>query len=53
LSVPRYTLIMFPVYLLFAHAATRRPAVGAAIAVWSLLLLALFAAQFARGHWAF
>lgn len=53
LSVPRYTLIMFPVYLLFAHAAARRPAVGAAIVVWSLLLLALFAAQFARGHWAF
>lgn len=53
LSVPRYTLIMFPVYILFARAATRRPTVGAVIAVWSLLLFALFAAQFARGHWAF
>lgn len=53
LSVPRYTLIMFPAYLLFAHAATRRPALGGAIAAASLLLLALFAAQFAWGHWAF
>jgi Gpi18-like mannosyltransferase len=53
LSVPRYTLIMFPVYILFARAAVKRPALGGAIALWSLLLLALFAAQFARGHWAF
>lgn len=53
LSVPRYTLIMFPVYILFARAAIKRPALGGALALWSLLLLGLFAAQFARGHWAF
>ena len=53
LSVPRYTLILFPIYILFARAATRRPLAGALIMAWSLLFLALFAGQFARGLWAF
>jgi Gpi18-like mannosyltransferase len=53
LSVPRYTLVMFPAYLLFARASRSRPAAGALIAVWSLLYLALFAARFSQGYWAF
>lgn len=53
LSVPRYTLIMFPLYILFARKAAERPAWGGVIAVWSLLLLALFAGRFAQGLWAF
>lgn len=53
LSVPRYTLIMFPIYILFARKAAERPEWGGVIAVWSLLLLALFAGRFAQGMWAF
>ncbi|HVF56237.1 MAG TPA: hypothetical protein VM934_08800, partial [Pyrinomonadaceae bacterium] len=53
LSVPRYTLIMFPIYILFARTAARRPLWGGAIAVWSLLFLALFASVFVQGKWAF
>jgi hypothetical protein len=53
LSVPRYTLILFPVYILFARKAAERRAWGGLIAVWSLLLLALFAGRFAQGMWAF
>jgi Gpi18-like mannosyltransferase len=53
LSVPRYTLVMFPAYFLFARAALSRPVWGVVITVWSLLFLALFAARFAQGFWAF
>jgi hypothetical protein len=53
LSVPRYTLILFPLYILFARKAVERPAWGGLLAVWSLLLLALFAGRFAQGMWAF
>jgi hypothetical protein len=53
LSVPRYTLVMFPAYILFARAAGSRPVWNAVITVWSLLFLALFAARFVQGYWAF
>ncbi|MDT5296289.1 MAG: hypothetical protein QOJ76_3169 [Acidobacteriota bacterium] len=53
LSVPRYTLVLFPAYLLFARAADSRPVLKACITVWSLLFLALFAARFVQGYWAF
>ena len=53
LSVPRYTLVLFPAFILFARLRASRPAWGAAVAVWSLLYLALFAARFAQGYWAF
>ncbi|MBV9925441.1 MAG: hypothetical protein JOZ96_10530 [Acidobacteria bacterium] len=53
LSVPRYTLVLFPAYILLARLRVSRPAWGAAVAVWSLLLLALFAARFSQGYWAF
>ena len=52
LSVPRYTLLMFPIFLLFAEYGARR-FWNTAITVWSLLFLALFVSQFVEGHWAF
>ena len=52
LSVPRYTLTMFPIFILFAMLAARRIWM-AAITFWSLLYLALFASLFAWGRWAF
>jgi hypothetical protein len=53
LGVPRYTLVLFPIYILFARVAATRPFWGAVITVWSLLLLALFVIQFVQGRWAF
>ena len=53
LSVPRYTLVLFPAFILFARLRVSRPAWGAAVAIWSLLFLGLFAARFAQGYWAF
>ncbi len=52
LSVPRYTLTLFPIYILFARLSLR-PFWYEVITVWSLLFLALFAGLFANGHWAF
>lgn len=53
LSVPRYTLVMFPIYILLARATVSRPALRAAVMVWSLLFLALFVTRFVQGLWAF
>jgi Gpi18-like mannosyltransferase len=53
LSVPRYTIVLFPAFILLARLRATRPVWGVAVAVWSLLLLALFAARFAQGYWAF
>lgn len=52
LSVPRYTLTMFPIFILFAMLAKRRVWL-AVITVWSILYLSFFAAVFAWGRWAF
>ena len=52
LSVPRYTLVMFPIFIIFARLAERR-IWNSVISVWSLLLLALFITKFVQGHWAF
>ena len=52
LSVPRYTLVLFPLYILFAWLAARKDWF-AAITVGSLLHLALATAQFAMGRWAY
>jgi Dolichyl-phosphate-mannose-protein mannosyltransferase len=51
-SVPRYTLTMFPIFLLFAMLARRRLWL-IVITVWSVLYMALFAALFAWGRWAY
>ena len=52
LSVPRYTLTLFPVFLLFARACTGRRFWFAMFTVWSLLYLALYAGRIAQGIWA-
>jgi hypothetical protein len=51
-SVPRYTLILFPLHLLMARAC-RRPLAFALVTAWSVLFLAFFSALFVRGFWAF
>jgi hypothetical protein len=51
-SVPRYVLILFPLYILFAHLA-KNSVWYAFLTMWSLLFLAFFASQFMKGAWAF
>ncbi len=53
LSVPRYTLIMFPIFILMARAARRVWSLNVLFIVWSLLCLSIFFLQFIRGWWAF
>jgi hypothetical protein len=53
LSVPRYMLTLFPVFILFAKATTGRRFWFAMLTVWSLLYFALYAGRFAQGLWAF
>lgn len=53
LSVPRYTLIMFPIFILMALSAARSMTLKVLYTVWSILFLGLFATQFVRGWWAF
>lgn len=53
LSVPRYLLTFFPIFILFARAGTGRRFWFAALTVASLLFLALYAERFVRGLWAF
>lgn len=52
LSVPRYTLVMFPLFAWFGLLAERRW-VGIAIGAVSVGLLVWFSARFALGNWAF
>jgi Gpi18-like mannosyltransferase len=52
-SVPRYCLTLFPIFILLALLAAARPLAGRLLTAVSLLLLALFAAKFAHGTWAF
>jgi hypothetical protein len=52
LSMPRYTLVMFPIFILFALLAKNR-FWYALITIWSLLFFALFASLFVWGRWAF
>jgi hypothetical protein len=52
LSVPRYTLVMFPIFIMFANLA-RRFVWKVVITVWSLGFLAFFSSRFVQGAWAF
>jgi len=52
-SVPRYCLTLFPIFIIFARFAAARPLAGRIMTAVSLLLLALFATKFAHGTWAF
>jgi Mannosyltransferase (PIG-V) len=51
-SAPRYTLVIFPLFILFGLVSANR-FWNAVISIWSLLFLALFTATFVRGWWAF
>jgi hypothetical protein len=51
-AVPRYTLILCPIYLLFARLSQSRLA-AAVITTWSPLFLGLFLGEFVQGRWAF
>lgn len=53
LCVPRFTLVLFPTYILVARATESRPVWRAAVPIWSLLFLALFVTRFVQGFWAF
>lgn len=53
LSVPRYTLTLFPVFILFARATSERRLRFAMLTIWSLLYFALYAGRFVQGLWAF
>jgi len=50
LCVPRYTLVMFPIYILLARIARHRIAAWI-ITTWCLLSAGLFIALFVRGWW--
>jgi hypothetical protein len=52
-SVPRYCLTLFPLFILLARLSVSRPLIGRIMTAVSLLLLALFAMKFAHGTWAF
>ena len=52
-SVPRYCLTLFPIFIILARLAAVRPLAGRIMTAISLLLLALFAMKFAHGTWAF
>jgi hypothetical protein len=49
-SAPRYTLVMFPIYILLARIARHRIAAWI-ITTWCLLSAGLFIALFVRGWW--
>ena len=52
LSTPRYTLVMFPLFILIARLA-RNHYWNVAITVWSLLWLGFLTSEFVVGRWAF
>ncbi|HEX2221387.1 MAG TPA: hypothetical protein VHK06_02575 [Candidatus Limnocylindria bacterium] len=53
LSVPRYLLVVFPIYVLLARLTRGRPAALGAVSVVSGAGLLYFATRFAAGAWAF
>jgi len=52
-SVPRYCLTFFPIFIQLAEFSAIRWLAGRILIVISLILLALFATKFAHGTWAF
>jgi len=52
-STPRYLLSFFPMFILFALLAKRNHVAGAVMATASVMFLAIFAAFFSLGIWAF
>jgi Gpi18-like mannosyltransferase len=52
-STPRYLLQCFPIFILFALVAAKRPLIGTMLTIISAAFFALFAALFVVGQWAF
>jgi len=52
-GAPRYTLMLFPLFILFARGTAKVPIARAILTVWSLLFLGLFATKFVLNQWAF
>ena len=52
LSLPRYILVIFPLYILLAD-LSRQPQIKAVLDMLCLGLFSLMAMEFAHGHWAF
>ncbi len=52
LSVPRYTLMLFPLFIPLAEAG-KRPGIHSAVSFSSILFYALFASMFVLSKWAF
>jgi hypothetical protein len=53
LSVPRYVVILFPIYLLFAQASRSSRLLDRLITLLSLLFYGLFVTEYIQGRWAF
>lgn len=53
LSVPRYTLVMFPIFILMGLVARRSWQLNVLLTAWSILYLGIFTSLFVKGHWAF
>ncbi|CAN5343797.1 hypothetical protein BH20ACI1_BH20ACI1_03690 [soil metagenome] len=52
-SVPRYTLSLFPIFILAGFLAVRNWWANVLFTVWSIFFLTVFVIQFYRGWWAF
>lgn len=53
LSVPRYAITLFPIFILLARGCTGRRFWFGIVTVWSILFLGLYAGRFVQGLWAF
>jgi hypothetical protein len=52
LSVTRYTIVLFPIFILMAMVSHKNRVFKTIATVWSILFLAFFVSEFVRGHWA-
>ncbi|MFL6540151.1 MAG: mannosyltransferase family protein [Chthoniobacterales bacterium] len=53
LSVPRYSLTLFPIFILLGRACAGRPLPTGSISAFSLIFMALYVSRFVHGLWAF
>jgi hypothetical protein len=53
LSVPRYALTLFPIFILLGGVCAGRRLLGGIVSVFALLTMGLYAGRFVQGLWAF
>ncbi|MDQ3119363.1 MAG: hypothetical protein M3Q89_07340 [Verrucomicrobiota bacterium] len=53
ISVPRYALTLFPIFILMAQSCTQRVLWLGIVSVGSILFLGLYMGRFVAGYWAF